>query len=83
MAQKLLSRQKKIKLIRDRLKAASDRQKSYIDLKMLDIKYTVGDKVFLKISPWKRIMRFGRKGKLSPRFIGPYEVLERVGPLTY
>ncbi|KAJ9177062.1 hypothetical protein P3X46_012315 [Hevea brasiliensis] len=43
----------------------------------------MGDKVFLKVSPWKRIMRFGRKGKLSPRFIGPYEVLERVGPLAY
>ncbi|KAJ9135077.1 hypothetical protein P3X46_032296, partial [Hevea brasiliensis] len=41
------------------------------------------DVVFLKVSPWKRIMRFGRKGKLSPRFIGPYEVLERVGPLAY
>ncbi|KAJ9180857.1 hypothetical protein P3X46_009050, partial [Hevea brasiliensis] len=43
----------------------------------------MGDKVFLKVSPWKRIMRFGRKGKLSPRFIGPYEVLERVGPFAY
>ncbi len=43
----------------------------------------MGDKVFLKVSPWKRIMRFGRKGKLSSRFIGPYKVLERVGPLAY
>ncbi|KAJ9141152.1 hypothetical protein P3X46_031725 [Hevea brasiliensis] len=43
----------------------------------------MGDKVFLKISPWKKIMRFGRKGKLSPHFIGLYEVLERVGPLAY
>ncbi|KAJ9152704.1 hypothetical protein P3X46_026239 [Hevea brasiliensis] len=49
----------------------------------MDIEYAVGEKVFLKVSPWKRIMRFGRKGKLSPRFIGPYEVLERVGPLAY
>jgi len=70
-------------LIRDQLKAALDRQKSYIDLKRRDIEYAVGDKVFLKVSPWKRIMRFGRKGKLSPRFIRPYEVLERVGPLAY
>ncbi len=43
----------------------------------------MGDKVFLKVFPWKKIMRFGRKGKLSPRFIGSYEVLERVGPLAY
>ncbi|KAJ9174358.1 hypothetical protein P3X46_017388 [Hevea brasiliensis] len=49
----------------------------------MDIQYAVGEKVFLKVSPWKRIMRFGRKGKLSPRFIGPYEVLERVGHLAY
>ena len=39
--------------------------------------------MFLKVSPWKKILRFGRKGKLSPRFIGPYEILERVGPLAY
>ncbi len=70
-------------MIKDRLKASSDHQKSYSDLKRRDIEYAVGDKVFLKVSPWKRIMRFGRKGKLSPRFIGPYEVLERVSPLAY
>ncbi|KAJ9170237.1 hypothetical protein P3X46_018361, partial [Hevea brasiliensis] len=75
--------EEKIRVIRDRFKTASDRQKSYIDLKRRDIEYAVGEKVFLKVSPWKRIMRFGRKGKLSPRFIGPYEVLERVGPLAY
>ena len=39
--------------------------------------------MFLKVSPWKKILRFGRKGKLSPRFVGPYEVLERVGPVAY
>ena len=39
--------------------------------------------MFLKVSPWKKILRFGRKGKLSPRFIGPYEILERVGPVAY
>jgi len=75
--------EKKIKLIRDRLKAALDHQKSYIDLKRRDIEYAVGDKVFFKVSPWKKIMRLGRKGKLSPRFIRPYDVLERVGPLAY
>ncbi len=75
--------EEKIRVIRDRLKTASDRQKSYIDLKIRDIKYAVGDKVLLKVSPWKKIMRFSRKGKLSPRFIGLYEVLERMGPLAY
>ncbi len=70
-------------MIKDRLKTASDHQKSYIDLKRRDIEYVVGEKVFLKVSSWKRIMRFSRKGKLSPRFIGSYEVLERVGPLAY
>ena len=39
--------------------------------------------MFLKVSPWKKILHFGRKGKLSPRFIGPYEILERVGPVVY
>ncbi|KAA3461235.1 polyprotein [Gossypium australe] len=65
------------------LKAAFDRQKSYVDLKCRDIKNSVGDKVFLKVLPWKKILRFGQKGKLSPHFIGPYEIIERVGPVAY
>ncbi|XP_037496255.1 uncharacterized protein LOC119371002 [Jatropha curcas] len=75
--------EEKAEIIRRRLKEASDRQKSYADLKRKDIEYSVGDKVFLKASPWKKILRFGQKGKLSPRFIGPYEIVERVGPLAY
>ena len=43
----------------------------------------MGDKVFLKVSPWRKILRFGQKGKLSPRFIGPYEILKCVGPMVY
>ena len=43
----------------------------------------MGDKVFLKVSPWRKILQFGRRGKLSPRFIGPYEILERIGPVAY
>ena len=50
---------------------------------MRDIAYEMGDKVFLKVSSWRKILRFGKKGKLSPRFIGPYEVLERIGPVAY
>ncbi|KAK5771488.1 hypothetical protein PVK06_047692 [Gossypium arboreum] len=73
----------KVKLIRDRLKEASDRQKSYADLKYKEIEFTVGDMVFLKVSPWKKNLRFGKKGKLSSRFIGPYRVLKRIGPVAY
>ncbi|XP_019253737.1 PREDICTED: uncharacterized protein LOC109232429 [Nicotiana attenuata] len=73
----------KVKIIKDRLKISSDRQKSYANLKRREIEHQVGDKVFLKVSPLKKIMRFGKKGKLSPRFIGPYEILERIGPVAY
>ena len=48
-----------------------------------DIRYEIGENVFLKVSPWKKVMRFEKKGKLSPRFIGPYEVIEKVGPVAY
>ncbi|KAK5793924.1 hypothetical protein PVK06_035102 [Gossypium arboreum] len=73
----------KVRIIRDRLKEASDRKKSYADLKRKEIEYSVGDMVFLKVSPWKKILRFGKNGKLSPQFIGPYRVLKRVGPVAY
>ncbi|KAA3469062.1 RNA-directed DNA polymerase-like protein [Gossypium australe] len=72
-----------IKVIRDSLKATSDRQKSYANLKRKDIDFEIGEKVLLKVSPWKKVLRFRRKGKLSPRFIGPYEIMERVGPVAY
>ena len=72
-----------VKMIRERLKVATDRQKSYSDMKRKDIRYEVGEKVFSKVSPWNKVMRFGKKGKLSPRFIGPYEVIKKVGPVAY
>ncbi|KAK9029043.1 hypothetical protein V6N11_026169 [Hibiscus sabdariffa] len=75
--------EKTVRLIRDRLKEAFDRQKSYADRRRKDIEFAVGDHVFLKVSPWKRFLRFGRKGKLSPRFIGSYRILERVGSVAY
>ena len=75
--------EEKVQIIQQRLKAVIDRQRFYANLKRKDIQYEVGDKVFLKVSPWKKILRFGRKGKLSPRFIGPYKILERVGPVEY
>ena len=73
----------KVQVIQQRLKAVSDRQKSYVDLKRKDIECEVRDKVFLNVSPWKKVLKFGKKGKLSPRFIGTYEVLERIGPVAY
>ena len=75
--------EEKVQVIQQGIKAAHDRQKSYVDLKRKDIEYEVGDKVFLKVSPWMKILRFGKKGKLSPRFIGSYEILERIGPVPY
>ncbi|KAA3487585.1 Retrotransposon protein, Ty3-gypsy subclass [Gossypium australe] len=65
------------------LKAASNRQKSYVDLKRKEIEFQVGDKVFLKVSPWKKVLRFGRKRKLSPWFIGPYEIIEKTRHVAY
>ena len=62
-----------MKIVRDNLKKARDRQKSYADNRRRDLQFEIGDRVFLKISPWKGVLRFGKRGKLSPRFIGPYE----------
>ena len=75
--------EEKVKMIRERLNVATDRQKSYVGMKRKDIRYEIYEKVFLKVSPWKKVMRFGEKGKLSPRFIGSYEVIEKVGPVAY
>ena len=74
---------KKVKMIRERLKVVANRQKSYADLKRKDIQYEIDDKVFLKVSLWKKIMRFWQKGELSLRFIRPYEVIEKVGLVAY
>ena len=73
----------KINIVKSKLKAAQDRQKSYSDQHRREMEYQVGDKVFLRVFPWKGIMRFVNKGKLSPRYIGPYEIIEKVGPLAY
>ena len=72
-----------VRQIRVRIKEAQDRQKSYADVRRTDLQFQAGDKVFLKVSPSKGITRFGVKGKLKPRFIGPYEILEGIGPVAY
>ncbi|GJV45832.1 putative reverse transcriptase domain-containing protein [Tanacetum coccineum] len=73
----------KISQIKDRLKAARDRQKSYADKRRKPLEFSVGDYVLLKVSPWKGVVRFGKKGKLAPRFVGPFEIVEKVGPVAY
>ncbi|KAL0555988.1 hypothetical protein IC582_004491 [Cucumis melo] len=72
-----------IKLIRENLKIAQDRQKSYADKRGRNLEFQVGDQVFLKLSPWQGVVHFRRKGKLSPRYIGPYQITERVGLAAY
>ncbi|XP_073158866.1 uncharacterized protein [Henckelia pumila] len=65
------------------MRTAQSRQKSYADARRRDLEFAVGDHVFLKVSPMKGVARFGRRGKLNPRYIGPFEILERVGTLAY
>ncbi|KAL4037023.1 hypothetical protein IC575_000606 [Cucumis melo] len=57
--------------------------KSYADVRRKDLEFEVGDMVFLKVAPMKGVLRFAKKGKLSPRFVGPFEILERIGPVAY
>ncbi|KAK9048501.1 hypothetical protein SSX86_021038 [Deinandra increscens subsp. villosa] len=73
----------KIDIVRARLKAAQDRQKSYADKRRRPIEFQEGDYVLLKVSPWKGVIRFRKRGKLSPRFIGPFKILARVGKVAY
>ncbi|GJX05496.1 putative reverse transcriptase domain-containing protein [Tanacetum coccineum] len=73
----------KIIQIKQRMQAARDRQKSYADLKRKPMEFQVGDKVMLKVSPWKGVVRFGKRGKLNPRYVGPFKVLERIGSVAY
>ena len=73
----------KIPIIRDRLRTAFSRQKSYADPKRKHVEFGVGEYVFLKVSPMRGVMRFGKKGKLAPRYVGPFEIVDRVGDVAY
>ncbi|KAL5544124.1 hypothetical protein UlMin_007908 [Ulmus minor] len=72
-----------VKKIQTRMKSAQSRQKSYADKRRRPLEFQVRDSVFLKVSPFKGVIRFGKRGKLNPRYIGPYEILERVGKTAY
>ncbi|GKD79975.1 hypothetical protein Tco_1342596, partial [Tanacetum coccineum] len=69
--------------IKKRIQAARDRQKSYADKRRKPLEFEVGDKVTLKVSPWKGVIRFDKWGKLNPRYIGPFKILAKVGMLAY
>ncbi|GJS05207.1 reverse transcriptase domain-containing protein [Tanacetum coccineum] len=73
----------KVVLIKEKLKVARDRQNSYADNRRKPLELEVGDRVLLKVSPWKGMIRFGKRGKLAPRYVGPFEILERIGPIAY
>nr|GEU61235.1 putative reverse transcriptase domain-containing protein [Tanacetum cinerariifolium] len=73
----------KIVQIKEKLKTAQDHQKSYADNQQKPLEFSVGDKVLLKVSPRKGVVRFGKRSKLSPRYVGPFEIVKRVGPVTY
>ncbi|GJV36278.1 hypothetical protein Tco_1408755, partial [Tanacetum coccineum] len=73
----------KIVQIRQRLQAARDRQRSYANIRRKPLEFQVGDRVMLKVSPRKGIIRFGKRGKLNPRYIRPFKILEQIGPVAY
>nr|GEZ36626.1 putative reverse transcriptase domain-containing protein [Tanacetum cinerariifolium] len=73
----------KIIQIKSHIQAARDRQKSYADVRRKPLEFQVGDKVMLKVSPWKGVICFGKRGKLNPRYIGPFNILAKVGTVAY
>ncbi|GJU39664.1 hypothetical protein Tco_1192621 [Tanacetum coccineum] len=73
----------KIVQIKNRLLTARSRQKSYADVRRKPMEFDVGDMVMLKVSPWKGVIHFGKRSKLSPRYVGPFKIINRIGPVAY
>ncbi|GKD68985.1 putative reverse transcriptase domain-containing protein [Tanacetum coccineum] len=73
----------KVIQIKQRIQAAQDRQKSYVDLKRKLMEFQVGDRVMLKVLPWKGVVHFGKRGKLNPRYVRPFKVMEKVRSFAY
>ena len=72
-----------VKMIRQRLETAQSRQKNYADKRRRLLEFQVGDAIFWNVAPLKGVMRFGKKGKLSPRYVGPFEINKRIGKVAY
>ncbi|GKF57651.1 putative reverse transcriptase domain-containing protein, partial [Tanacetum coccineum] len=81
--QKALETTEKIVQIRQRLQAARDQQRSYANVRRKPLEFQVGDHVMLKVSPRKAVIQFGKQGKLNARYIRPFKILERIGPVAY
>jgi hypothetical protein len=79
----LLEVKENIKMVRENLKIAQSRQRSYADTRKRELSFEVGDFVYLKVSPIRGVRRFGVKGKLAPRYVGPYQILARHGEVAY
>ena len=79
----VIEAEEKVKVIQENLRAAQDSQKSYFDKRKKPLQFDVGDHVYLRVSPTKVVQRFGIKGKLAPRYIGPYKIIETCGPVAY
>ncbi|KAJ0770506.1 putative nucleotidyltransferase, Ribonuclease H [Helianthus annuus] len=79
----ILETTNKVKKVRDNLQTARSRQKSYADQRRKPLEFQVGDCVLLKVSPWKGVIRFGIKGKLAPRYVGSFKIIERIGKVAY
>jgi len=75
--------EEQVRLIRDNLRVAQSRQKSYANTRRRELVFKVGDYVYLKVSPMRSVRRFNMKGKLAPRYIGPFKILERRGEVAY
>ena len=73
----------KVRMIRERLKTIQSRQKSYADVRRRDPEFKVGDWIYLKVSPMKGVVHIDKMGKLSPRYMGPYRVIRRIGKVAY
>ncbi|GJT88904.1 putative reverse transcriptase domain-containing protein [Tanacetum coccineum] len=73
----------KIVQIKNNLLTAHSRQKSYADVRRKPMEFSAGDMVILKVSPWKGVIRFGKRGKLSPWYVGPFKIIDRIGPVAY
>jgi hypothetical protein len=79
----LSNAEEQVQIIRDNLRVAQSRQKSYADTRKRDLAFEVGDYVYLKVSPMRSVKRFNMKGNLAPRYIGPFKIIERCGEVAY